>query len=649
MIEDLLQQLPHWAQNHPLLFGGLVFLVAFLESLAVIGFVVPGVVMMFVAGALIAAGGMTFVEGVAWAASGAISGDLLSYWLGRRYRQGLLGFWPFCRYPALVEGGVAFFRRYGGWSVAFGRFVGPVRAIIPLVAGMMGMPGWRFVVANVLSGIAWAVVYLLPGMVFALSMELAAAVAWRLAVLLLLLVAGAALFGWGVKHLFLWFSGHAKALLAWSLSWALRHPTRGRLVTALTDPAHPEAAALSLMSLILLLGATLFFLMLGWVAQLSGAAELDRWLLGAIQALRAPLADNLLAAFTRIADGPLLSVWVVTLGALAYRRGDRRLLWYGIAALGFAFCLTWFLKLALAIPRPQVVVFPPASPAFPSGHTMNAVVAFGFWAVTRKASAWSPRWLFFMAAGVLVFGVGFSRVYLGVHWPSDVLASLALGSAWVALLGIAYHRHAATRASGGWGGLLLLALLWAGWLWGFDHNAAPYEPYRPIATAQVSAWGKSNFESATTPDAQEAALRFAGDLGWLSQRLANQGWRVRAPFQASELLQLLSPRASPREWPVIPRVVDGRYPDLVLVRPMANGRRAVLRWWRARVTLAPGETPVWWGEMTIENERRYLGLIGLPVREQVGLQRAREAMQPLEGLREWRTGGYLYLRQARDG
>ena len=67
-----------------------------------------------------------------------------------------------------------FFEKYGGKSVAFGRFVGPMRAVIPLVAGMMGMPTGRFLAANILSAIVWAPVYLLPGIVFGASLELAA-------------------------------------------------------------------------------------------------------------------------------------------------------------------------------------------------------------------------------------------------------------------------------------------------------------------------------------------------------------------------------------------------------------------------------------------------------------------------------------------
>jgi len=73
----------------------------------------------------------------------------------------------------------------------FGRFVGPVRPVIPAVAGMMQMPAGRFLAVNVASALVWAPAYLLPGIAFGASLELAAEVAGRLAVLVLgILVAG---------------------------------------------------------------------------------------------------------------------------------------------------------------------------------------------------------------------------------------------------------------------------------------------------------------------------------------------------------------------------------------------------------------------------------------------------------------------------
>jgi membrane protein DedA with SNARE-associated domain len=155
-----------WIVQHAQFAGPAVFFIALAESLAVVGMIVPGVAMMFGAGALVGSGALPFGPICAYAVAGAIAGDGLSFWVGRHYRDRLASLWPFTRYPGMIEHGVAFFRRYGGLSVLFGRFVGPVRAVIPLVAGMLAMPFERFLLVNVISALLWGPAYLLPGMVF---------------------------------------------------------------------------------------------------------------------------------------------------------------------------------------------------------------------------------------------------------------------------------------------------------------------------------------------------------------------------------------------------------------------------------------------------------------------------------------------------
>ena len=80
------------------------------------------------------------------AVSGAVLGNSVSYWIGRRYGGGLARLWPFSLEPDLLPNGMRFFERHGGKSVFIGRFFGPIRAVIPLAAGIMRMPrgasGW---------------------------------------------------------------------------------------------------------------------------------------------------------------------------------------------------------------------------------------------------------------------------------------------------------------------------------------------------------------------------------------------------------------------------------------------------------------------------------------------------------------------------
>lgn len=153
-------------EHNPGYAGGIVFAMALAESLAIIGIFIPGVVVLFGVGALIGAGVLDFWAMCLWAIAGAVIGDGLSYWLGHHFEY-LTDRWRWFRlHPDHLRRGVTFFEKYGDLSVALGRFFGPIRAVVPLVAGLMHMPPKRFYVANVLSALAWAPAYLAPGMLF---------------------------------------------------------------------------------------------------------------------------------------------------------------------------------------------------------------------------------------------------------------------------------------------------------------------------------------------------------------------------------------------------------------------------------------------------------------------------------------------------
>ena len=183
-----IQPFLNWVQNHPGLSGAVVFTIAAVESLAVVGILVPGVVFMLGIGALIGLGVLDLWATMFWAAGGAIAGDGVSYWFGRHFDKQLRSMWPFTKHPELIPRGEQFFHKHGGKSVLFGRFIGPIRPIIPAVAGIMHMNPYHFYFVNILSAIAWAPVMLLPGAVFGSSLHLASEVAGRLVVVLLILL-----------------------------------------------------------------------------------------------------------------------------------------------------------------------------------------------------------------------------------------------------------------------------------------------------------------------------------------------------------------------------------------------------------------------------------------------------------------------------
>lgn len=199
---SFIQPFLDWIEHNPALSGLIIFLVAAGESLALVGILVPGVVFMLGVGTLVGLNAIGLGSSLFWATAGAISGDWLSYWLGRHYDRQLRHIWPLSRYPRLIPRGERFFKRHGGKSVLFGRFVGPLRPIIPAVAGIMHMPQWKFYLVNVVSAVLWAPVAILPGVAFGESLQMANEVVMHLIAVIALVTVGAGIAGYLLRALF---------------------------------------------------------------------------------------------------------------------------------------------------------------------------------------------------------------------------------------------------------------------------------------------------------------------------------------------------------------------------------------------------------------------------------------------------------------
>lgn len=141
----------------------IVFALAFGESLAFISLLLPAWAALVAIGALVQAGGLNFWPVWIAGALGAACGDWLSYWIGQKLEYSVQHIWPLSRHPDLIPRGEAFVKKWGVLGIFIGRFFGPLRAAVPLVAGIFEMPYWRFQAANFASAFVWAAVLLTLG------------------------------------------------------------------------------------------------------------------------------------------------------------------------------------------------------------------------------------------------------------------------------------------------------------------------------------------------------------------------------------------------------------------------------------------------------------------------------------------------------
>jgi membrane protein DedA with SNARE-associated domain len=168
-VPDIVADIQAFLLAHREMAGPILGVIAFGESLVLIGLFFPATAIMLLTGGLLQKGILDPTTVILWSIAGAVLGDIVTYWIGRAIGPTVVHHWPLNRDPGAVARARLFFRKYGFLSIFIGRFLGPVRSTIPLVAGMMRMRHVTFQIANVTSAMAWVPFMLLPGYFFAKS------------------------------------------------------------------------------------------------------------------------------------------------------------------------------------------------------------------------------------------------------------------------------------------------------------------------------------------------------------------------------------------------------------------------------------------------------------------------------------------------
>lgn len=600
-----------WVRAHPGLAGFFVFVLAFAEALALVGLFLPGIALMLGVGALIGTGDLPFWPTLAWAVAGAIAGDGFSFWLGRRFHERLRILWPFSRYPELITRSAAFMDQHGGKSILFARFIGPLRPVLPAVAGMLDMPARRFIPANILSACVWAPAFLVPGAILGASLELAAEVTTRLAILILIVLVVLFSVAWTVRAVFRLVHPHVHKWIGRGLAWAELHPVAGRIPAALLDPNHREARGLTILALILFAAVVVFLLIMDAVEAGGFITGLDEFVFHSLQGARTPWMDVWMAAITALGDWQIvLPLFAAILVWLGWKKRWKAAA-YWAAAAGFAVLVNQVVKITLGTLRPHAVYDGLSAFSFPSGHATSATVIYGFLAVLfARELRERYRWIAYAVGACLILAIAFSRLYLGVHWLSDVLGGLSLGLMWVALLGIAYRTHPAATLP--LRGLVLATVttMIVATTWHLPAAVAMakthYAPVHPVVQYDGQRWWAKDWEKLPpfrsdlrTSHRQPLNFQYAGELNRFASQLRQHGWRSPTELNGWSWLRWFGARETITALPVLPQVHAGRHETLLLAYPIADDRMWVVRLWESGAVVKSGKAPVWLGTVSL--------------------------------------------------
>ncbi|MGI6852410.1 VTT domain-containing protein [Mesorhizobium sp. 1B3] len=608
LIVDFLTAYPHVAYL-------VVFLLAVSEAIPVVGVLIPGSAVIVALSALTPSGVLVLWPLLAAATTGAIIGDGVAFWLGRRYQRQILGVWPISSYPDLVKRSEAFFARHGDWSVFLARFTPGVRALIPLLAGVLGMRAARFYVVNIASALVWAPAHVIPGMLVGATIGILGAAAKPLAILVVVVVVTGWLALWVVRHA--WrrgmplLAGGAERVRDWA---AARDNPASRILAGLLDPDRRETRVLAALLIVVVGAAWLFTAILRDVVRGDPLVLIDNAIYLALQELRSPPGDAIMIAITELGDTTVVvAVTFIVFLWFAWKRAWRSAS-YWLAAVAGASAINTAIKVALHRARPVELHYTGWSAfSFPSGHSTVNWVLYGFFTflvVRGIAPIWRlPIILVFASLALLI---AFSRLYLGAHWFSDAAGGLAFGSAWIALLALFYLRRPAEPFRSG--RLLAVgcaALVLAGGLNIYANHAKDTKRYaveRTVPTIAAEEWWTSDWRQLparrvdlTGSTREPLTVQWAGSLHDVEDALAPLGWRIAPAWTAISALSWLTPTPDPQVLPVAPLFAGGRLPGLSMVRDGEAGSRLVLRLWEVDLRLANGQaSPLWIGSVLEE-------------------------------------------------
>jgi undecaprenyl-diphosphatase len=659
------QELLNWLNSHPGWGFVIIFLVSFVESLALIGILLPGIVILFGIGALISLGVMEMIPVWIAASLGAILGDSVSYALGHRFRGHLLEIWPFSRYPGLMERGTRFFHAHGAKSVVAGRFIGPLRPIIPAVGGMMGMTPARFLAVDIPAGIAWAPSFLLPGMLFGASLEVASEYTGRLAVMLVIVLAVLWMTWWLIRAIYEPLASRSARWLRHAIRWTRRHPVLGRVAGPLFDPSRGDVLSVAMLGVLLVL----LFWSVVVLLFLSPFSEQPRLLDQAARdlalGLRNHLADPVMVAIAQLSRWPVPVFSATALLLWLLGAGRRMAAVHWLIAIGggglLHLLLSWGLRAAPMVFEQGKFVMGALAPDQqavwgPSAAMSLVTVTLTFFAV-MEASELQRRhrqWPYLVAA-LLIMALALARLYLGLEWLSGALMGITLGLAWTGLVGIAYRQRAFRRFSGAIASLIFYVSFLALFAWQVHERhgeeMATLQAPRALQELDRQAWWESDWR--TLPEERTrlsslASRRFnvqaAVTPGTLTRMLVADGWEPVPESDWRWVLQALNPEPDQASLPLLGRAYLGWSEELLLRRKApAEGRLLTIRLWDSGVRLMPGGQVLYLGQIAEEELVQRFGLFSYwraaPMRE--------ELQQPifaaLAGLEQKRVAGGLLL------
>ena len=604
-----------WLHMHPHWGGIMAFLIALAESIAILGLIIPGSIAMSAIGILVGSHVLPLVTTMIWAMAGAFIGDISSYWFGHHYRNKIRGMWPFRKMPSWLDRGESFFASHGGKGIFIGRFIGPIRPILPLIAGTMAMPALRFHIVDFLSAILWAPVYMLPGILIgAASLALPPEAASRLIIYLVVTLIILGLLFWLFKKIFFIILQAANRLFINTWQIITRNKSNSRFAYFFQANPDPNDPSQLIIAIFFVLSLIAFIVITIGATQISNFVPFNIAVFNFFRSIYHPNIQHIMVVITLWFDPKAMSaLWLAVLAYFLWRKEWLNFtywLFVGCLAIGFV----GLFKHSIHSPRPFGLMHGPNDGSYLSGHVTLSAIILGFltFMLCYRRSR-TTHWLAFGLVVLLLFLCSVSRLYLGLHWASDIIGSYFFAITFLLAVTFLYRRKVSTSLSAKVLLPLALSISFISWgllLWkDYTHLTFDYSPRRFFITTTVAEWWQSGLQGHPLyrinrfgKPVQTMNIEWLGDISTIKQTLAEQGWQIKPNSAWLSTLNYLGVKDHSKMLPLLPVVNEGRKPILTMTTLVGHPQKLlILRLWSSNVIVADADEKIWIGTLNYQH------------------------------------------------
>lgn len=422
------------------------FFAALVETTIGIGLIIPGSTIILILGALSARGSFDIYDLIWFAATGAILGDNINYYLGRKYASR----WQehgFCllKLPQ-IEKSKYFINKYGLTSIILGRLLSGIKEIIPLVAGSIKISYSSFFIRNVFGTIAWSCTWIFIGyscsqLINATELWLSRAglfIPFSMMVCFVLYISNRLIILKG-RQTFTLIIFACRFLTMGVLKnkhvsvWMKKHPQLITFLLARTCNSTFTGLPLSIFTVAFIYVCALFAGIVEDFINTESIVAADLRMANVFYLFRNDAITTVFTWITLLGKLQIILLFMLTTIVMLWLWHKKHYIIPLLVSVTGSLSFTYLGKLVFSRARPALSIYSESTFSFPSGHACIAISLYGFigYLLICFTRSWHARVNIFFATLMVVLLIGISRVYLGVHYISDVWSGYLLGTIWL--------------------------------------------------------------------------------------------------------------------------------------------------------------------------------------------------------------------------